>query len=284
MRSAWARVLICLAMLVVGAACAGARAPRLVEPGLSISGTVSAIGQAADPAYQRLSYTVTLYNGAKEPTYVAWVEPLLVRELRRALLPEQETRQEVRRRLAAGASLQVQGELTFDPGRRSKEEISAWEPYLIGWNVSNESLIRTAAAQAPNRIIGYVRGVQEKGGKRTLIFDEVEWLTDVEAAYMRRLHGECSGPLEECQPPNPFFISNPSTQTRQIEVAPSAEIIMATYSHAANGQYQSNEPITWATFASFWAPAPTIRHLSAVPYWLSLNDGKAVQIEEQYLP
>ncbi len=134
---------------------------------------------------------------------------------------------------------------------------------------------------------GFIVDVEEKGGEYSLSFDEANFLSQIE--------GTCTTPTGEepwdginpetglpvCNP-NGYYIDNPATTTRSIELAAENEIVVYTTMcgpmlpvRMSVQEFQKNiEDLIQE------------RYLFGLglPVWIEVEGGKTTKIAEQYLP
>jgi hypothetical protein len=126
------------------------------------------------------------------------------------------------------------------------------------------------------RFFGWVRSA----GAQSIEFDEAEFLTGEDAAAAAEAAGE------ESPPPNDFFIRNTTEDTTPIPLADDPDIrIQGNVLQAGIGL----EPVTLAQWLLLlegdtnavdfeWYGA------GALPYWITVEGGEVVAVEEVYLP
>jgi hypothetical protein len=126
------------------------------------------------------------------------------------------------------------------------------------------------------RFFGFIRSAREG----SIRFDEADYLTGEAAAEAAEEAGD------ESPPPNDFYIRNTSEETRRIPLAEEVEIrVQASYPEAGV-DWEAISIDQWlrliegdATAVDFdWYGQGTL------PYWVTIEDGSAVLLEEFYLP
>jgi hypothetical protein len=132
-------------------------------------------------------------------------------------------------------------------------------------------------------VIGYIRAIFGQDDYQDISIDLIEWLDGDEAAEARREDGLCSGSLEECQPPNGFYIRNPDDSLLTVEVPEDATVLMQTLSHMPDGSFKPDEAISFDRFLRILSEEET-SHLRSVPYWITIADYAVTSIREQYVP
>ena len=139
----------------------------------------------------------------------------------------------------------------------------------------------TTPAPPADEHFGYIRSVSAAGPTTTLAFDEADFLTGKEAQRA----AEEDGVVEPGTPvPNDYYIRNPDKSTKTIPVANDAQITATRCPLCRNGK-----PGQLGAFLAAFMKSenPTF----AKPYrgkfglyWLTIEDGSVVRIDEQYVP
>jgi hypothetical protein len=139
--------------------------------------------------------------------------------------------------------------------------------------------VTTTAAPAGEHF-GYVRSVSAAGPATTLAFDEAEFLTGKEAQQA----AEEDGVVEPGEAvPNDYYIRNPDKATKTYPIANDAQITAKRCSLCRKGQPGELGPF----LASFMEGRQTYAQPyrgKYVPYWLTIEDGRVVAIDKQYVP
>lgn len=81
--------------------------------------------------------------------------------------------------------------------------------------------------------------------------------------------------------PNGFRIDNPSTDLTTLPLEQNPIVIVQTFSHAADGNFNFNQTISFSDFLSKYQSDSTLKN---IPYWLDLENGTITKITEQYIP
>jgi hypothetical protein len=128
-----------LIILVLAAGCFNEKAEYT---GIQISSLSTSIGAEKEGPdnWQKVSYTVTLYNDTNQEIYISFIEPLLNNEIFERLV-KQGTRLDINKRIEANSSLNVEGQFVFDAADLSKQEIAALKPIIKGFRLVTESVI-----------------------------------------------------------------------------------------------------------------------------------------------
>lgn len=135
------------------------------------------------------------------------------------------------------------------------------------------------ATRQPNRIpyqgepfllygyyFGFIRSIGGPEGPDEISFDVAEFLVGDDAALAREINGE--------SPKGPdYHIRNHTHHERTVQVAPDATVSRITCS---NPKSCRTTPIAWAELPLYSTPE--------TPFWITLANGVAVDIQEQYLP
>ena len=122
---------------------------------------------------------------------------------------------------------------------------------------------------------GYVTAIDVPG--RTVTFDLLQFLTGEEAkrAYTKD-HPEDPG-----WPPNDYYIVNENSRLRTLPVGAGAATTVIWLGDGADP-----EKISFDQLPDYFAshPDPNGDHLWYAPFWLTVDDGQVIAIEEQYIP
>ena len=145
---------------------------------------------------------------------------------------------------------------------------------------SSDASGTTTTKPATAERFGYIRSVSTAGPTATLAFDEAEFLNGVEAQRA----AEEDGAIPPGEPvPNDYYVRNPDKSTKTLRVAADAEITARRCSLCRDGQPGSVDDF----LASFMEEAQTYADPyrgAKSQYWLTIEDGTVVAIDEQYVP
>jgi hypothetical protein len=139
----------------------------------------------------------------------------------------------------------------------------------------------TSTTQAAAERFGYIRSVSTAGPAATLTFDEAEFLTGEEAQRAAEEDGQvpAGDPV-----PNDYYVRNPDKSTVTLRVANDAEITARRCQLCRDGQPGDVEDFLGA----FMDPSPKTYadpyRGAKSQYWLRIEDGVVVAIDEQYVP
>ena len=138
----------------------------------------------------------------------------------------------------------------------------------------------TTQKQAAGEQFGYIRSVSTAGPAATLAFDEAEFLTGDEA---QRAAVE-DGALPPGEPvSNDYYIRNPDKSTRTLLVATDAEITARRCPLCRNGRPGNVDDFLGSFMKKGQTYADPYRGAESL-YWLTIEDGVVVAIDEQYVP
>ena len=127
---------------------------------------------------------------------------------------------------------------------------------------------------------GYIRSVSTAGPAATLAFDEAQFLTGDEA---QRAAVE-DGALPPGEPvPNDYYIRNPDKSTRTLPIATDAEITARRCPLCRNGRPGEVDDFLGSFMKKGQTYADPYRGAKSL-YWLTIEDGTVVAIDEQYVP
>lgn len=108
-------------------------------------------------------------------------------------------------------------------------------------------------------------------GRRTVTFDLLQWFEGEAAAKAAAEDGE------ESPPPNDYYVRNVNPRLRTLPITPDARLTLTrvTLSPGGSGSGSANVEVDLATLA---AKGPD--HL----FWATVQGGRIVTLEEQYVP
>jgi len=137
-----------------------------------------------------------------------------------------------------------------------------------------------SAPPPPAERFGYIRSVSTAGPTATLAFDEAQFLTGKEAQKA----AEQDGAVEPGEAvPNDYYVRNPDKTTQTLRIANDANITAKRCDPCRHGRPGKLGPF----LASFMKPRQTYadpyRGKYAL-YWLTIDNGQVVAIDEQYVP
>jgi hypothetical protein len=127
---------------------------------------------------------------------------------------------------------------------------------------------------------GYIRSVSTAGPTATLAFDEAEFLTGNEA--QRAAEEDRAVPPGE-PVPNDYYVRNPDKATKTLRVAADAEITARRCSLCRKGQPGNLDDFLASFMKTGQTYADPYRGAES-QYWLKIEDGTVVAIDEQYVP
>lgn len=139
---------------------------------------------------------------------------------------------------------------------------------------------RAAAGQQ----FGFITGGD--AAKRTIKFDRAQWLDGEEG---RRAAFE-DGAIGSNEPlSNDYYIRNPATQARVLELAPDVEVTAAVpvtalavrLPESCNDDRCTSYPVS---LSSFFASFDAEGYRGRWKFWLTVRDGLVVRLDEQYTP
>ena len=146
---------------------------------------------------------------------------------------------------------------------------------------SSDASDPTTTQAAAGERFGYIRSVSTAGPTATLAFDEAEFLTGEEAQRAAEEDGRV--PAGEGVP-NDYYVRNPDKSTETLRVAADAEITARRCHLCRDGKPGNVEDF----LAAFMDPSPKTfadpYRGAKSQYWLTIEDGTVVAIDEQYVP
>lgn len=127
---------------------------------------------------------------------------------------------------------------------------------------------------------GYIRSVDASTEPATLEFDEAEWLSG-EAAQQA---AEADGAIEPGDSvPNDYYVRNPNESTRRLEIAADAAVT-AIRCQLCRGGKPGNLTDFLASFSKRGQTLGDDYRGAESQYWLTIEDGRVLSIDEQYRP
>ena len=146
----------------------------------------------------------------------------------------------------------------------------------------SQASTQTTSPPAPTPVehFGYIRSVSTAGPVATLAFDEAQFLTGQEAQKA----AEEDGAVPPGEPvPNDYYIRNPDKTTRTLRIANDAEITAKRCQPCRNGQPGRLGPFLASFMKGRQTYADPYRGKYSL-YWLTIENGEVVAVDEQYVP
>jgi hypothetical protein len=141
---------------------------------------------------------------------------------------------------------------------------------------SDTTTTKPAAAER----FGYIPSVSTAGPTATLAFDEAEFLTGNAAQRA----AEEDGVVPPGEPvPNDYYLRNPDRSTETLRVAADAQITARRCSLCRKGKPGNVEDFLASFMKTGQTYADPYRGAES-QYWLTIEDGTVVAIDEQYVP
>jgi len=131
-------------------------------------------------------------------------------------------------------------------------------------------------ASQDGRLFCFIEEFRNTDGTLTLKVSSARMLTGSEAATAARAAGE------ESPPPNDYFISTDDPQIIELTVDPDARVTLSTT--RTGTQPEGYEVTVQEWYAMVVGETPDMEVVRDLPYWLTVVEGAATKIEEQYLP
>ncbi len=138
----------------------------------------------------------------------------------------------------------------------------------------------TTTRSMPAEHFGYIRSVSTAGPAATLAFDEAQFLTGKNAQKAAEEDGAVS-PGEAV--PNDYYIRNPDKATRTLRIANDAKITATRCPLCRHGRPGELGPFLASFMQGRQTYADPYRGTNGL-YWLTIEDGQVVAIDEQYVP
>ena len=135
-------------------------------------------------------------------------------------------------------------------------------------------------APAPVEHFGYIRSVSTAGPVATLAFDEAQFLTGQQAQKA----AEEDGVVPPGEPvPNDYYIRNTDTTTKTLPIANNARITAKRCPLCRHGKPGQLDPFLASFMQGRQTYADPYRGKDSL-YWLTIENGRVVAIDEQYVP
>jgi hypothetical protein len=145
---------------------------------------------------------------------------------------------------------------------------------------SSDGSAPTMTKPAASEQFGYIRSVSTAGPTATLAFDAAEFLVGDEAQRA----AEEDGAVPRGEPvPNDYYVRNPDKSTKTLRVAADAEITARRCHLCRDGQPGTVDDFLASFMRTAQGYADPYRGAKS-QYWLTIDDGTVVAIDEQYVP
>ncbi len=149
-----------------------------------------------------------------------------------------------------------------------------------GESQTTEPTQSTTTSAAPPEQFGYIRSVSTAGPAATLAFDEAEFLTGKKAQEA----AEEDGTVQPGEPvPNDYYIRNPDKATKTYPIANDVSITAKRCPLCRKGEPGELGPFLASFMEGRQTYAAPYRGRYAL-YWLTIENGRVVAIDEQYVP
>jgi hypothetical protein len=117
----------------------------------------------------------------------------------------------------------------------------------------------------------------DTGDPTTITFDLAYFFTGEEAADVAAERGD------ESPPPNDYYIINDNPRLRTVPVAADAELRILDWANCCDGFLVGSIDELAAAMQAGADPYGGVYHYTS-PFWLTVEGGEVILIEEQYLP
>ncbi|GIU92735.1 MAG: hypothetical protein KatS3mg011_1641 [Acidimicrobiia bacterium] len=113
-----------------------------------------------------------------------------------------------------------------------------------------------------------------------VVFDLAVWFSGPDANRAAIADGETQIPV-----PNDFYIRNRSKRTFVFEVASGIQATSVWYDYDTDPDLE-NDPVSWPDLVAAFKSAEggVWSNLVADPWWITIEGGQVVRMDEQYLP
>jgi hypothetical protein len=145
---------------------------------------------------------------------------------------------------------------------------------------SSQGAGTTTSKPAASEQFGYIRSVSTAGPTATLAFDEADFLTGDEAQRA----AEEDGAIPRGEPvPNDYYVRNPDQSTETLRIVADAAITARRCSLCREGRPGNVDDFLASFMKTDQTYADPYRGARS-QYWLRIEDGAVVAIDEQYVP
>ncbi|MFN2590600.1 MAG: hypothetical protein ABR518_07495 [Actinomycetota bacterium] len=128
------------------------------------------------------------------------------------------------------------------------------------------------------RHFGFLESVDIDASPHSLVFDKADFLTGEEANEAAREDGAI-GQGESV--PNDYYVHNRNELRRTLTFDDDVELVVLDWTNCCEPRVGELEPFA----AAFDQDQPSGAYRGPTsPYWVTVEDGQVVEIEEQYLP
>ena len=175
--------------------------------------------------------------------------------------------------------VQAQADAVRDALERSHEEVHDLEQKLSRARSSSSegvaALTPSGALLDDGRHAALLEGIRHD----SLVFDVIQWLSGQAAQDA----AEEDGAIEAGEGvPNDYYIRNQNPQLRSLDVSPGSDVVLSTWDCQS---IPTEKTVSFARFVEiFNSPGRCARNVVSSPYWLTVENGVIVAIEEQYRP
>lgn len=149
-------------------------------------------------------------------------------------------------------------------------DLAAYTPPLVASDDGVNTL-------ADGRYLVYLRDVLEDGAE--VAVDVAVWFTGNEANMAARIDGETDVPV-----PNDYYIRNLDPSTIAVAVSDSPEVTSVWYDYDSDPDLE-NDTISYEELLEVLGSDDEVRsQLRTSPWWVTVEDGKIIALDEQYVP
>jgi hypothetical protein len=128
---------------------------------------------------------------------------------------------------------------------------------------------------------GFIRDVDTRANPPTLVFDEAEWLTGEAAQKAAQADGAVT---DGEKVPNDYYMRNTIRDERVLKIAPDAQITAIRCPVCRDGQPGKLQDFLDSFRGRGGRTYSEPYRGSASQYWLTIQDGRVIGIDEQYRP
>jgi len=174
------------------------------------------------------------------------------------------------------ASLESEVASLSDSLTSAEESLAAATKVAVATaTTSTPSPPKTTTATAPEKQFCFMRSGTWEGSTPELIVDYAQLLTGDEAVAAATAAGA------ESPPPNDYFIVNDNTKLRTLPADPKMTVKVVSKS---DGMVSGGYSMAFGEWYDVLIGMSGSSFVKDMPYWITIEDGTIVAIEEQYLP
>jgi len=163
--------------------------------------------------------------------------------------------------------------------------------YWIGSSLSEILRIKKGSLSNGNGFIketpkvmhstGYIRSIVSNENEKVINFDNVEFIEGLEKIIESKVEDGVCANKNYCYTPSGFYIRNFDQTPKEFSLSDDLKIIMQTYSHTDDGNFNWNEKISLKLLENTFK---TGSYLKDAIYDIEITEGLITQIKQRYIP